>query len=238
MIDTSLAWYEDIASEYYDPVRHPTCANFREASAILLKRWLQQLPHTTGWFCEVGAGCSLLAELLAAEDSSAADVIVTDSSLAMLRYSRRWTGGKTHLLLADSMMLPIADENLHLVVSSLGDPYNVPKFWQEMHRVLRPGGAAWFTTPSHDWAVAFRHGDNSNFPAEFELRDGERVYVPSWIYALPTQIKMIEKSGLRVKEHSRVFLPELTAKTLSPKLLTRRGPTADVVEGYLVAKPR
>jgi SAM-dependent methyltransferase len=237
MIDTSLALYEDIALEYYDSIRHPTCANFREASAIMLRRWLQETPHETGWFCEVGAGKSLLAELLAAEGSSAADMIITDSSPSMLSYSRQWANAKTHLVLGDSMMLPIADDRLDLVVSSLGDPYNVPDFWREVFRVLRPNGTALFTTPAYAWATAFRDSSASDLEsAEFELLDGESVQVPSWIYPAEAQVEMIKKSGLRIKEKTRVTLVEIASKPLSPKLLTERGLDADIVEGYLVTK--
>jgi SAM-dependent methyltransferase len=237
MIDTALALYEDVAWEYYDPVRHPTCANFREGSAILFRRWLLDLPHETGSFCEVGAGKSLLAELLTAEGSSAANLIITDSSPAMLSYSAPWVGTRTHLVLGDSMMLPISDEGLDLLVSSLGDPYNLPSFWREVSRVLKPGGIAFFTTPAYDWAMAFRNTSTSDLEsAEFELVGGESVQVPSWIYPPRAQIEMIEKSGLHVRERFTVAIAELMAQPLSPKLLIDRGPSAEVVEGYLIAK--
>ncbi len=238
MIETSLALYEDIACEYYDSIRHPTCANFREASAILIRRWLQRLPPGACWFCEVGAGKSLLAELLATEGSPPADLIITDSSPAMLSYSRPWAGTRTHLVLSDSIMLPITDEGLDLVVSSLGDPYNLPAFWREVYRTLKPGGSAFFTTPAYDWASAFRDSSGSDLEfAEFELLGGECVQVPSWIYPAEKQVEMIEESGLHVKESSRVSILEIASHYLSPKLLMERGQNADVVEGYLITKP-
>lgn len=238
MIETSLALYQDIACEYYDAVRHPTCANFREASAILIRRWLQKLPREACWFCEVGAGKSLLAELLTAEGSPPADLIITDSSPAMLSYSRPWAGTRTHLVLSDSMMLPIKDDGLDLIVSSLGDPYNLPGFWREVYRTLKPGGWAFFTTPAYDWATAFRDSSGSDLEfAEFELLGGECVQVPSWISPAKEQIEMIEESGLHVQERSHVPILEIASQSLSPKLLTQRGPNADVVEGYLVTKP-
>lgn len=239
MIKTDVASYEDIAAEYYDPSRHPTCANFREASALLLSRWLQEIPTDSGWFCEVGAGKCLLAELLAAKGQARPHLIIADSSPSMLSYSRQWASAKTHLVLGDSLMLPIASRSLDVLVSSLGDPYNVPSFWSEIYRVLRPGGTAFFNTPSYDWAVSFRGRFKSNdTTAEFELRDGERVDVPSWIYPSSEQIKMIEKSGLLTKEYTKVSISEITATPLSPKLLTERGFDADVVEGYSAVKPK
>jgi SAM-dependent methyltransferase len=155
----------------------------------------------------------------------------------MLSYSQQWANAITHLVVADSTALPIASENLDLLISSLGDPYNTPSFWSEVYRTLRPGGAAMFTTPSFDWAIAFRDKCKSDITsAEFETIGGEVVSVPSWIYSQVEQIEMIEKSGLIMSEHARVSIPQITPASLSPKLLRGRGFDADVVEGYLVTK--
>jgi ubiquinone/menaquinone biosynthesis C-methylase UbiE len=237
MIDTYLGSYEDIASEYYDPIRHPTCANFREGSAILLNKWLREINPKTGWFCEVGAGKSLVAELLTAKEHRQAHLIVADASPSMLAFSKKWANTITHLVIADSTMLAITSESLDLLISSLGDPYNVPSFWSEAYRTLRPGGTAVFTTPSFDWAMAFREKYKSELTsAEFETIGGEVVSVPSWIYSQVEQIEMIEKSGLLVNEHARVSIPQITSTSLSPKLLRGRGFDAEVVEGYLITK--
>lgn len=240
MIDTSLASYEEIASEYYDPSRHPTCANFREASALILRKWLQDFPHREGLFCEVGAGNSLLAELLAVQEPRATRLIITDSSPSMLSYSRRWADKRTHLVMADSTMLPIASGSLDLLVSSLGDPYNEFRFWREAYRTLGSGGVVFFTTPSYDWATAFRaEGDRNEVErAAFELLSGERVYVPSKIYPSNEQIELIGKAGLVVKEYTQIALSEITISPLSPKLLTNRGSNASVLEGYIAVKSR
>jgi SAM-dependent methyltransferase len=240
MIDTTLVSYEDIALEYYNPVRHPTCANFREASALILRKWLQAFPHGRGLFCEVGAGKSLLAELLAAQGLGVTRLIITDSSPSMLSYSRQWADKRTHLIIADSAMLPIASGSLDLLVSSLGDPYNELRFWGEAYRTLRSGGVVFFTTPSYDWATAFRaEGDRNEVEhAEFELSSGERVYVASKIYPSNEQIELIGKAGLVIKEYAQIALSEITVSPLSPKLLMDRGPDASVLEGYIAVKPQ
>lgn len=55
--------FDVVAPEYYDPVRHPTCGNFRRASEILLAKWLSKFEGIRE-VCEVGAGKSVVAELL------------------------------------------------------------------------------------------------------------------------------------------------------------------------------
>ena len=41
-IVTAFSTYDDIAAEYYDAVRHPTCANFFELSAAFLVPRIQK----------------------------------------------------------------------------------------------------------------------------------------------------------------------------------------------------
>jgi len=237
-IDTCLAVYEDLASEYYDPIRHPTCANFREASSLLLHKWLGRIRSKNGTFCEVGAGKSLLAESLAMAAVSPGRLIITDSSAAMLSYSRPWAGAHTYLVLNDATRLALADNRCDLLVSSLGDPYNVQAFWDGVCRVLKSGGLMIFTTPADAWAKAFRTNSHSDLSlAQFDLRDGESVDVSSWIYPKEKQIEIIEKSGLHFLERSVVTICEIGSTELSPKLMLERGSEAEIVEGYLITKP-
>lgn len=238
LMDTSLALYQDIASEYYDSMRHPTCANFREASSLLIDKWLRIIQPGGGVFCEVGAGDSLLAELLSSSGVAARELIITDSSLAMLSYSKRWSSTSTHLVLSDAMNLPFSDHSVDLLVSSLGDPYNLPEFWDEVYRVLTPGSIALFTTPAYSWARVFRTKSHRDFTAaQFDLLDGGSIDLPSWINPVREQIEIIEKSGLKVVETSTVSISEIGSNHLSPKLMIERGPGAEVVEGYMTTRP-
>src|SRR4028118_2295010 len=118
MSDPLLSTYEELSSEYYNPLRHPTCANLREASAIVLRHWLPRLlPVETATLCEVGAGKSLLAELLAEQGVTAAQLILMDSSHSMLAYSRPWENARTSFLLAEAGRLPLASGSVDILVS-------------------------------------------------------------------------------------------------------------------------
>lgn len=237
MIETCLSSYDDVAVEYYNVVRHPTCANFREASALVIREWLSRLNKPDGRLCEVGAGKSLLAEFQSLV-SHQAELIITDLSLSMLTYSSNFVNERVRLLLSDARALPFAAGTLDLVVSSLGDPYNVPQFWSEMYRVLRPGKWVFFTTPSYSWASSFRSGENGhNTVAEFELLGRESVLVPSWIHSRFQQVCMIERTGLQVEEYVQVPVSALKRTVISPKLLPSRGLRTAVIDGYLVRKP-
>lgn len=239
--DDNVIWgtYEELASEYYDPIRHPTCANFREASGYLLKEWLRIYAIGNGWLCETGPGRSLVAELLSDLGISLKRLILVDSSPSMLAHSKQWASRGAHFVLGDAAAMPLESQCLDLLVSSLGDPYNTITFWEEAYRVLRPGGISLFTTPSYDWALAFRSGLSKEAAmwAEFELSDGRRVRVPSLIHSVPEQFSLIGTSRLLTKDVADVPITAIKSGKLSPKLLSERGPNASVITGYVIRKP-
>ena len=138
--------YDDLALEYYDSGRHPTCANFREASRDLLVSWLRELGRPDTRVLEVGAGSSVVSEWLAEDKRSVARFVATDLSLRMLRYSMAH-GSNADFVVCNAQQLPFAAGSFDLVVSSLGDPYNTITFWKEVTRVLTIGSYALFTTP-------------------------------------------------------------------------------------------
>jgi len=232
-----LGTYEDIAQEYYDPIRHPTCANFYEASVYLISKWLKQLHVNNGWLCEVGPGKSLLAEKLYRQNMALDQLILVDSSPSMLAYSNQWTSRGAKLIRCDALKLPFVSGSLELLVSSLGDPYNEYNecsFWDEVYRVLRPGGISLFTTPSFDWASEYRD-EGYMMQAEFKLVDGRKVLVPSLIYHNDKQLKIFRDSGLLVKEVTLVSRSTLMSEHISPKLLIGENDKC-IVTGYVLIK--
>ena len=229
--------YEQLASEYYDSSRHPTCANFREGSILLLHSWLRKLLPVRGRFCEVGCGMSVGAELLAGNGAALDRLTLVDSSRSMLGHSRKYANLGAQLLVGDAFLLPLPSQSFDFVLSSLCDPYNKLSFWKEVHRILLPDGIAFITTPSYDWAAAFRRSSEyARQSAEFELSDGRRLHVPSWIYPKDVQRKLIEESGLLVKEVVDVAISALKSERLSPKLVLERGSGASMVTGFLLRK--
>jgi ubiquinone/menaquinone biosynthesis C-methylase UbiE len=231
--------YDDVAAEYYDSIRHPTCANFREASDQLLHEWLREYPLNGRWICEVGPGRSTVAELLLKCDVPLDRLVLVDSSRTMLTYSSAWFHRGSHLVLGDSNALPLGANTFDLVVSSLGDPYNTANFWRETLRILRPGGRSLFTSPSYQWAVAFRaeSKDDVLTAAQFDLADGQRVLVPSLIYTIEEQQKLMETEGLRLDRVDHVPIKALLSEHMSPKLFPDRGMDQIIVTGYAATKP-
>jgi len=215
--------YTDLASEYYDPRRHPTCANFREASQLVLMPWLCDLTNYRVDVLETGAGASIVCEWLADTQRTIGRLVVTDVSQEMLRYSRR-SAICPDLIVCDAQRLPLISSGFDLVVASLADPYNSVPFWSEVARVLRPGGHVLFTTPSFEWALQFRSGSHK---AEFILSNGRAVTVPSYIQSNDAQRRMIEGCKMAVLEIGVIQDSELHRTSRSPKL--RTGP---IVTGY------
>jgi Methyltransferase domain len=206
----SPSCYSVVALEYYDPQRHPTCVNFRAASAIYLTEALDCLP-TSGMTVDIGAGLSLAAELFIAKNRPLSNLVLCDGSREMLAYSRVYIERGVAALVGDAQRLPFTSSSVALLISSLGDPYNVPAFWHEVSRCLVRGGFCLFTFPSQSWARSFRLASKNERPdsAYFELKGGRSAYVPSFVYSTTRQKQMIECAGLEVLDISSIYADKI-----------------------------
>lgn len=238
MMSESLGTYEELAQEYYDPFRHPTCANFRQASALLFSRCSSHLPFDLGWSCEIGPGRSLLAEFRALGKFSARELLLIDSSRSMLEHSKIYSSPQQIGIIGEATALPLKDDSVEFVASFLGDPYNVPEFWHEVYRVLKTGGKLVFTTPSYDWASTFRAGLSleEQASAEFLLSSGRKVLVPSFILPEKKQRELIASANFHILDFAGVQVSDLGDEPLSPKLMVKGSKELVVVTGYLCEK--
>jgi SAM-dependent methyltransferase len=220
--------YGAVAAEYYDVDRHPTCRNFRDATKAFLQASLDG-SYVDGITLEVGAGQSLLAECA---NLHFKHIVLLDHSIEMLSYSRRFAN-VARLLVGDACNLPIADTSVSLIVASLGDPYNVEAFWYEVARCLRKGGQCLFTVPSYSWARSFRQSSKieRDDAAYFELRDGQRLYLPSFVRPPAEQENLIRQSGLEISKVSN-----LTANMIPPPLSKKIQNCESIVTGYVAVK--
>jgi len=226
--------YEAIAPEYYDAVRHPTSANFRFASARLLRDVAGRLVTKSSDIVEVGCGDSVLMEVLKESQLFPRRVVLTDASPTMLAYSRHWLGEGVELVVSEAESLMFSDGTFDVAVSILGDPYNTPAFWTEIARTTKPGGSVFFTTPSHEWSSAFR----GSIPrALFDAAQGPDLAVASFVYSEDDQRTLIERAGLIVTKVLHAPRSWLPPNRISPKLQVLRFPNDPVVTAYVAAKP-
>lgn len=135
----------------------------------------------------------------------------------MLRHSSRWEDLGARLVLADARHSELPSKAFGLLVSSLGDPYNVDDFWFEARRILDVEGVCLFTTPAPEWAEWFRPA-SQRADAEFVLSDGSTINVPSYVPSAEEQVSMIERAGFEVQEVQSYFARDI-AGPVSPKLV-------------------
>src|SRR5579872_2909267 len=69
--------YDSVAGEYYDERLHPTCADFRAAASLYLKKFFETR-RPAGRLADVGCGSSLIAEF------QTRDLVLIDKSWEML----------------------------------------------------------------------------------------------------------------------------------------------------------
>jgi SAM-dependent methyltransferase len=209
--------YDAVAEEYYDPVQHPTCANFSELSSHYLSRRIQDHGHNAKRILEVGAGRSTVAPILNRQLLPLERLTLLDQSAGMLEYSRPWAKHGSHLVVRDACDTGFADDSFDLIVSALGDPYNCYAFWREVARLLVPTGICLFTTPASEWSMRFRPLDTMSH-AEFLTAAGVKVFVPSTILDHDEQVNVVSSVGLRVIEAEGLSATQLST-TRSPKLM-------------------
>jgi len=232
--------YNILAKEYYDPKAHPTCYAFNLLSRSYIEQWITE-PSVDCNILEVGAGDSCVASILHERGFRLGGLEITDASPAMLAYSERWAAYGAKLGIADAHSLHCADKSVSLLVASLGDSYNLPEVWAEIARVTEPGGAVLFTVPSFQWAARFRanHLRIQDYQAaHFELRDGTTVSVPSFIWPLDEQVKMIEKAGLMVVHFESLGERELPPGRHSPKIDVFSGDISSLIWGFKAIRQR
>ncbi|WP_414645883.1 class I SAM-dependent methyltransferase [Bradyrhizobium sp. 26S5] len=220
--------YSSVAAEYYDAERHPTCRNFRDASRSLLRDALCIIPRS-GSALEVGAGRALLGELA---PKGFDRLILLDKSEEMISYSRGFNQ-IADLVVGDALSLPFEGNTFSLIVASLADPFNGPRFWNEVRRTLKLGAYCVFTTPSYEWASSFRMRSayEQQGAAFFQTREGERIYLPSFVEPEASQRKMIESAGLHLLQITSIGTAAIP-EPHSPKI---RG-CESVVSGYIVQR--
>ena len=234
-IGSALSTYDDVAAEYYDAVRHPTCANFFELSAAFLAPRIQKYASAAKAILEVGTGRSIVAPIVAANKLPLSHVTLLDQSPRMLENSQDWERRGARLLVADAASTGLPHTSFELIVSSLGDPYNDASFWQEVGRLLDSGGVCLFTTPAWEWSQRFR-AESHRRVAEFVLAGGAKALVRSDIPSVATQSEMIDGAGLYVDEVQVLNAAQLSGP-LSPKLLIEgQISPLPVVRGFAIKK--
>ncbi len=235
---TKISAYKTIAAEYYDPVKHPTCADFRDATETLLNEFLQTRKRPLHPALEVGAGKSLVAEALQARGLPIAGLLLTDAEPAMLAYSNMWLAQGAELISSSVEDLELAAGAYQSIFACLGDPFNDRLLWRKVANWLAPQGVCFFSTPAYEWIAHYRPFFQSNRIdlAEF-LVNSEKLSVPSMVLPAAEQRALVESAGLRVSQIISFTKAAFQGRARSPKInLPHIGPDTPIVTAYIVER--
>ena len=186
-----------------------------------LSQWQGEPATVLDLGCGTGFFCSQL-QLRYPE----AQYVGLDIAEGMVKYARGRGGANCDWLVADAEALPLANESVDLVFSSLALQwcYRPEHLFSELARVLRPGGRCVFTSLGPDtlcelrsaWAAVDAHQHVNSF-----LPAGELVAAAGRISGIDMSL---ESRAFRM-EYARVrdLLDEL--KTLGAHNMNRRRPT-------------
>lgn len=225
--------YEVIAREYYEERLHPTCANFDQLSRRYFEPRLRAIVKEGMRIGDFGAGRSMVSRIIGLRPS--VDLFLVDSSSGMLSHSDQYVSQNTRPILANVESTEFAESSFDIVVASLGDPFNTPMFWEEIRRILKQGGICLFTSPAVEWAETFRR-PGTNREAEFALRDGTIVFVPSIVLSPNAQSSLVTAAGLNVRETQDYRVADLVGPISSKLSLTTEGDALVVLRGFAVHK--
>ena len=208
--------YDKIASEYYLQ-RHITSRNFDSATLTSRRLVRSLLPHA-GLVLELGAGKGRLEEFF---DVPLSRTIQIDLSMKMLRIDRkRGDRRNANRIRCDALGLPFCSESFAAVVALLYDPYNRPRLYKEVQRVLRRGGIFIGTLPSIDWGTTLRRIRKYRVDrVRFIAKSGKKVMIDSILVGRKELMRQVEAAGLSLNEAQQLYLPAKVQK-ISPDVTT------------------
>src|SRR4051794_22777325 len=138
--------------EYYDETLHPTCADFRLASTLYLRR-LFASETVEGRIADIGCGKSILLEMPLPTSSNRDLVLVDESNDMLLQNDRR--RGNFEIRKLDLRTSVFGTVEFDWVFAIMADPYNTLSAWSNIGRALKPLGQCIFVVPSFTWSNKF-----------------------------------------------------------------------------------
>jgi SAM-dependent methyltransferase len=212
----TMSSYDEIASEYYLE-RHITSRNFDAAtlnSRLLIKRYLP----LDGLVLDLGAGRGRAEEYLGIRHSRITEI---DLSEKMLHLTPR---GKSHdRIQSDALNLPFNSSSFSVVAAFLYDPYNKPALYQEISRVLSPGGVFLGTLPHYEWGKMLRKIRGYEFEvARFVKSTGGYATLSSFLMNDLTLKQELTQAKMEVIMMESLCLPQNIEK-ISPDIVAPAG---------------
>jgi trans-aconitate methyltransferase len=218
--------YDKVALEYYDEIRHPTCADLREASRLFFARLFEK-EDPSGRLADIGCGRSLVAEFKKSE------LVLVDSSTQMLDQNNF----EIKRRVIDVEFESFGESEFDWIFAVLADPYNSISSWNNIFKALKVSGTCVFIVPSFVWSQKFRlrdSGEREGF-ARFIIAGGEDVFLRSVIVSSQEQEQLIIRAGLQLHRCEHVYTKDMTM-IKSAKISGVLSPDEPILDIYIANK--
>jgi len=203
--EESNAAYRLVAAEYYDG-RHMTCRAFDFLDEQILDVYRKKcgLVESRKQYLEVGAGIATLLRGVLPSDST---LVAGDFCAEMAQHALPLPPNITYRQFS-AFNLPFPENHFDGVFAFLADSYNVPRFYSETWRVLKPGGFLFLTCPTKLWATTLRQGDCELLQyARFTTLEGRTVFIPSITRSKEEYHQVLARVGFTKLVYEEFCLP-------------------------------
>ena len=230
--------YNRVAGEFSDAKRRTT-ANFHQLTKRPLHNMIiESLKNKP--ILDLGCGIGFVTNMLV-DYFPSESIIATDLCMPMLRQVKA-SHPYVNLLCCSAFSLPLRNNSVGNVISSLCDPFCNERMFEEVNRVLVPGGLFGFTIPSSNWILDSRKDKDIS---KFILDDGSIIEVNSFLYDEGEMVKMAQNKNFNIETAEKKFgydLMYINPGVISPSIhelsenLGRKWHELPLVDFYIFKK--
>jgi len=171
---TNRIGYNQVAKEFTEKQRR-TSKNFHDLTVLLFEKWIEQTPKDM-YVVDLGCGTGFITNILM-RYFDVRKILALDLSICMLKEFRKMYGN-IQTICCSAFSIPLKNNSVSAVISSLCDPFFDIQMLVEVNRILADDGLFIFTVPNKIWERGSRAKKQFS---QYVLDDGKIIEVYSFL---------------------------------------------------------